>query len=71
MSQEKCRCCGLRWTLEDVTALVEEKNALVREVAALKMSLAGRDKAIALLNAGMLSVCEDRDRLKHEAREVR
>ena len=39
MAENKCQCCGLRWTIEDVTALVEEKNSMVREVAELKSKL--------------------------------
>lgn len=31
-----CQCCGLRWTLEDVTTIVEEKNQLIRDNAALR-----------------------------------
>lgn len=43
---------------------------IVAERDRLKMSLAGRDKAIALLNAGFESTCEDRDRLKQESRRL-
>jgi transposase-like protein len=67
--EERCQCCNKLWTIEDVTRLAEEKNAMVREVAALKMSVAGRDKAIELLNAGFKSACDDRDRMKQEIRK--
>lgn len=47
---------------------VAEKNA---ELAALRLELEGEKKANALLNAGMGEVCDDRDRMKHELRELR
>jgi hypothetical protein len=43
----KCRCCNLRWSVEDVTALTEEKNALVRQVAELQAILRSAAERIA------------------------
>jgi hypothetical protein len=55
------------------TAVCEKhpSRLLEREIVQLKMSLEGRDKAIALLNKGMESQCEEMDRLKQENRALR
>lgn len=54
-----------------VAMLRKHKGDLEAEIAALKMSLAGRDKAIELLNKGMESQCEEMDRLKQSNRKLR
>lgn len=54
-----------------VLALADICERQAAELAALRMELEGERKANALLNAGMGSVCEGRDELKHELRTLR
>jgi hypothetical protein len=59
-------------SVEGVVATIQpEFDRLREENERLRMSLAGRDKGLSLLNAGFESTCEDRDKLKQETRSLR
>ncbi len=67
----KCNCCNLGWLEVDITALVEEKNNLIRQITNLQMTNVGLQKAMDLLLKGMEVICESRDELKHEVRTLK
>lgn len=63
VAQERILGWAILALLADLNAMEEAKNQVVRENL-------GLEKANALLNAGMESACEDRDRLKQRVRQL-
>lgn len=66
-----------RLTDQDVTAIVEEKNSLVREnarllslIARLEHVIRGMEKAAELTAAGFQSACDSRDEMKQRIRHL-
>ena len=58
-----------RWTDREA-AIVAERDRLQAENSCLQMDLQGHVKALALLNAGLESTCEQLDALKQRARKA-
>jgi predicted nuclease with TOPRIM domain len=73
-AHDPCRCtrCPPGFRCDHCAEVILAKcNELVRENDALRLAVAGRDKALALSSAGLESATAELDRLKQENRALR